>query len=439
MRLALCFALGVGLSLAQSPSAVVFENVRIFRGSGDTLSGPSHILVSGNKITRIATSPIPDPAGTAVTRIAGGGRVLMPGLINAHSHLMFASVSQLTLMTADVGLVHIAGAKAAEVTLMQGFTSVRDVGGPVFGLKQAIDAGLTIGPRIWPSGASISQTGGHGDFRIPTEVPSPPGAFSYAERMGATALADGPDSIRMRSREQLMRGASQLKVMAGGGAASMFDPLDVTQYTGPELRAAVEAAENWGTYVAVHAYTPRAVRQSIEAGVKCVDHGHLLDEDTVKLMAEKKVWWSLQPFVDDRKSGFEEGSPNRIKQLQVMKGTERAYALAKKYRVKTAWGTDTLFNAESARNEGEKLVWTSRFVSPAEVLTMATSANGELLALSGLRSPYEGKLGVVEEGALADLLLVNGDPIADLKLLADPAKNLLVIMKDGRIYKNLVK
>lgn len=439
MRLALCFALGVGLSLAQSPSAVVFENVRIFRGSGDTLSGPSHILVSGNKITRIATSPIPDPAGTAVTRIAGGGRVLMPGLINAHSHLMFASVSQLTLMTADVGLVHIAGAKAAEATLMQGFTSVRDVGGPVFGLKQAIDAGLTIGPRIWPSGASISQTGGHGDFRIPTEVPSPPGAFSYAERMGATALADGPDSIRMRSREQLMRGASQLKVMAGGGAASMFDPLDVTQYTGPELRAAVEAAENWGTYVAVHAYTPRAVRQSIEAGVKCVDHGHLLDEDTVKLMAEKKVWWSLQPFVDDRKSGFEEGSPNRIKQLQVMKGTERAYALAKKYRVKTAWGTDTLFNAESARNEGEKLVWTSRFVSPAEVLTMATSANGELLALSGLRSPYEGKLGVVEEGALADLLLVNGDPIADLKLLADPAKNLLVIMKDGRIYKNLVK
>jgi imidazolonepropionase-like amidohydrolase len=147
----------------------------------------------------------------------------------------------------------------------------------------------------------------------------------------------------------------------------------------------------------------------------------------------------LQPFVDDRKSGFEEGSPNRIKQLQVMKGTERAYALAKKYRVKTAWGTDTLFNAESARNEGEKLVWTSRFVSPAEVLTMATSANGELLALSGLRSPYEGKLGVVEEGALADLLLVNGDPIADLKLLSDPAKNLLVIMKDGRIYKNLVK
>jgi imidazolonepropionase-like amidohydrolase len=439
MRLPISFVWALGLLSAQTPNAVVFENVRIFRGSGDSLTAPSHVLVTGNKIARISASPIPDPPGAAVTRVAGAGKTLMPGLINAHSHLMFASVSQLTMMTADVGLVHIAAAKTAEATLMQGFTSARDVGGPIFGLKQAIDAGIAPGPRIWPSGASISQTGGHGDFRIPTEVPAPPGSFSYAERMGATALADSPDAIRMRSREQLMRGASQLKVMAGGGAASIFDPLDVTQYTAPELRAAVEAAENWGTYVTVHAYTPRAVRQSIEAGVKCIDHGHLLDEDTVKLMAAKGVWWSLQPFVDERKSGFEEGSPNRIKQLQVMKGTERAYALAKKYRVKTAWGTDTLFNAEAARQEGEKLIWTSRFVTPAEVLTMATSANGELLALSGLRSPYEGKLGVVEEGALADLLLVNGDPIADLKLFTDPAKNLLVIMKDGRVYKNLVK
>lgn len=439
MRITICFAFGVGLAIAQTPPAVIFENVRIFRGSGDALSAPSHVLVSGNKIERISPNPVPNPPGAAVTRIQGGGRTLMPGLINAHAHLMFASLSQITMLTADAGLVHIAGSKAAEATLMQGFTTVRDLGGPIFGLKQAIDAGITSGPRIWPSGATISQTGGHGDFRIPTEVPAPPGAFSYAERLGATALADSPDSIRMRSREQLMRGASQLKVMAGGGAASMFDPLDVTQYTVPEIRAAVEAAENWGTYVAVHAYTPHAVRQSIEAGVKCIDHGHLLDEDTVKLMAAKGVWWSLQPFVDERKSGFEEGSPNRIKQLQVMKGTERAYALAKKHRVKVAWGTDTLFNAEAARQEGEKLIWTTRFHTPAEVLTMATSANGELLALSGLRTPYEGKLGVVEEGALADLLLVDGDPLTDLKLLTDPGKNLLVIMKDGRVYKNILK
>lgn len=439
MRLPVVLVLALGMVSAQTPTAAIFENVRIFRGTGDTLSAPSHVLVSGNKIERISPNPIADPPGATVTRIAGGGRTLMPGLINAHSHLMFATLPQIAMLTADAGLVHIAGAKAAESKLMQGFTSVRDVGGPIFGLKQAIDAGITPGPRIWPSGATISQTGGHGDFRIPTEVPAPPNSFSYAERLGATALADSPDTVRMRSREQLMRGASQLKVMAGGGASSMFDPLDVTQYTVPELRAAVEAAENWGTYVTVHAYTPRAVRQSIEAGVKCIDHGHLLDEDTVKLMAAKGVWWSLQPFVDERKSGFEEGSPNRLKQLQVMKGTERAYALAKKYRVKVAWGTDTLFNAEASRKEGEKLIWTTRFHTPAEVLAMATSANGELLALSGLRSSYEGKLGVVEEGALADLLLVNGDPVADLKLLTEPATNLLVIMKDGRIYKNLLK
>jgi imidazolonepropionase-like amidohydrolase len=159
----------------------------------------------------------------------------------------------------------------------------------------------------------ISQTGGHGDFRLPTELPAPPGYFSFSERIGAVAIADNPDEVRLRAREQLALGASQIKLMAGGGVSSSYDPLDVTQYTVPELRAAVEAADNWGTYVTVHAYTPRAVRQAIEAGVKCIEHGQLLDEPTVKLMAEKGLWWSLQPFTDDGSSTFAEGSPNRVK------------------------------------------------------------------------------------------------------------------------------
>jgi imidazolonepropionase-like amidohydrolase len=155
----------------------------------------------------------------------------------------------------------------------------------VFGLKRGIDLGLVPGPRIWPSGAFISQSGGHGDFRLPNELPAAPGSFSFSERVGAAAIADNPDTVRLRAREQLALGASQLKLMAGGGVASSFDPLDVTQYTVPELRAAVEAAENWGTYVTVHAYTPRAVRQAIEAGVQCIDHGQMLDEATAQLMA----------------------------------------------------------------------------------------------------------------------------------------------------------
>ena len=420
-------------------AAVVFENVRIFDGTSDRLSAPSNVLVTGNVIQAISTAPIPAPPGAALVRIAGGGRTLMPGLIDAHTHLMFATIPQATILTADIGFVHIAAAKAATDMLMRGFTSVRDLGGPVFGLKRAIDQGLVPGPRIWPSGAFVSQSGGHGDFRLPTEIPARPGEWSYAERVGAAAIADSPDAVRQRVREQLQLGASQIKLMAGGGVASSFDPLDVTQYSVAELRAAVEAAENWGTYVTVHAYTPRAVRQAIEAGVRCIDHGQLLDEATARLMAEKGIFWSLQPFVDDRPSSFPEGSPNRKKQLEMFGGTDTAYALAKKAGVRTAWGTDTLFDAEVAATQGAQLAKMVRWYTPAQVLRMATADNAELLALSGLRSPYAGRLGVVREGALADLLLVDGDPLAHIQLLADPAGSLVVIMKDGKVYKNTLK
>lgn len=224
--------------------------------------------------------------------------------------------------------------------------------------------------------------------------------------------------------------------MAGGGVSSNYDPLDVTQYSLDELRAAVEAAENWGTYVAVHAYTPKAVRQSIEAGVKCIEHGQLLDDATAKMMAEKGIWWSLQPFTNDGPSVHAEGSPNRIKQLTMFEGTDTAYRLARKYKIKTAWGTDTLFSAQRTARQGHQLSKMVQWYTPAEVLRMATRDNAELLALSGLRSPYPGKLGVVEEGALADLLLVDGDPLSNIRLVEDAGKNFLVIMKDGVIYRN---
>ena len=417
-------------------SEVLFRDVRVFDGKAAALSARTDVLVRGNTIAAVGAGAVPSSAGATI--IDGAGRTLMPGLIDAHVHLMFATIPQVALLTADIGFVQIAAGKAAHDMLMRGFTSVRDAGGPTFGLKRAIDTGLVAGPRIWPSGAFISQTGGHGDFRLPNELPARPGDFSYAERVGAAAIADDPDTVRQRAREQLALGASQIKLMAGGGVASSYDPLDVTQYTVAELRAAVEAAENWGTYVTVHAYTPRAVRQAIEAGVRCIDHGQLLDEATAKLMAEKGVWWSLQPFVDDRPSPFPEGSANRRKQLQMYSGTDTAYALAKKHGIRTAWGTDTLFDAQAATTQGAQLAKMVRWYTPAQVLRMATSDNAELLALSGLRSPYEGRLGVVEPGALADLLLVDGDPIADIGLIADPARNIVVIMKDGRIYKNAV-
>lgn len=396
-----------------------------------------NVLVRGNVIERISTAPIPTDRSGNTLLIDGKGRTLMPGMIDAHTHIMFASVSQMDVLMGDIGYVNIAAGKAAEEMLLRGFTSIRDLGGPVFGLKRAIDRGLVPGPRIWPSGAFISQSGGHGDFRLPNDMPARPGDFTYTERVGGAAIADNPDVVRQRARELLALGASQIKLMAGGGVSSNYDPLDVTQYTVPELRAAVEAAENWGTYVTVHAYTPRAVRQAIEAGVKCIDHGQLLDDDTAKLMADKGIWWSLQPFIDDgRGTRFPEGSINRIKQLQMFQGTEAAYRLAKKYKIKVAWGVDNLLDPESTKRQNEFLTRMLRWYQPAEILKMVTADNAALLSMSGERSPYQGKLGAVEEGALADLLLVDGDPTADLQLLEDPAKTLLVIMKEGRIYKN---
>jgi imidazolonepropionase-like amidohydrolase len=420
-------------------NATLFLNVRVFDGKSDTLSSPSGVLVKGNTIERVSTSPIYASAIKNVTVLNGAGRVLMPGLIDAHWHAFMAATPQTLLMTADSAYLQLLAARQAEATLMRGFTTVRDMGGPVFGLKRAIDEGAMIGPRIYPSGAFISQTSGHGDFRFAFEVPRTLGGpLSHSEVEGLAAIADSPDEVRLRAREQLRHGASQIKVMAGGGVASPYNPIESTQYTEPEIRAAVEAAENWGTYVTVHAYIPRAIRQAVAAGVKCIEHGHLIDEPTARLLADKGIWWSLQPFLNDRDASPLVNPASQKKMLEVFAGTDNAYKLAKKYKIKTAFGTDILFDAKIASRQGARLAAMTRWYTPAEALKMATGDNGELLALSGLVNPYSGKLGVIEQGALADLVLVDGNPLEDIKLIEDPDKNFVVIMKDGKIYKNLL-
>jgi imidazolonepropionase-like amidohydrolase len=372
--------------------------------------------------------------------IDGGGRTLMPGLIDMHWHTMMVRPTLAELLTADIGYLNLVAGAEATNTLMRGFTTVRDMGGPAFGLKRAIDEGTVAGPRIFPSGAVITVTSGHGDFRQPFEVPRTLGAPpSRGEQLGAAMIADSPDEVRVRVREQLMLGASQIKLTAGGGVASPHSPLDASTFTEAELRAAVEAAENWGTYVTVHAYTPVSIQRAIAAGVRCIEHGHLMDEPAARLIAEKGIWLSTQAFPDEMADAFPPGSSERAKALEVFAGTDRTFALAKKYRIKTAFGTDILFSQGLAQRQGELLAKLVRWYTPAETLVMATGTNAQLLALSGKRNPYPGKLGVVEEGAFADLLLVDGDPIANIKLVEDPAKNLLVIMKDGRIYKNALR
>jgi imidazolonepropionase-like amidohydrolase len=248
---------------------VLFQNVRIFDGKSGALSMPSNVLVSGNTIEKISTDPIPVDGTAKVTTIDGGGRTLMPGLIDMHWHAMLVRPNPAQALASDVGYLNLLAGAEATATLMRGFTTIRDMGGPSFGLKRAIDEGLLPGPRIYPSGAMITITGGHGDFRQLSDLPRTlGGTLSRVEQIGGAMIADSPDEVRLRVREQLMQGASQIKLTAGGGVASPFSPLDVTTFTEPELRAAVEAAENWGTYVATHAYTPASIQRSIAAGVK---------------------------------------------------------------------------------------------------------------------------------------------------------------------------
>ncbi|MBN8711826.1 MAG: amidohydrolase family protein [Verrucomicrobia bacterium] len=412
----------------------VFSNVRLFDGINLEIQTGRAVLVEGDRITAVID------AGEKIADaqvIDGRGALLMPGLIDAHWHSTLCAIPQMVAMTADPGYIHLVAAREAGRTLLRGFTTVRDAGGPSFALKRAIDEGITPGPRIFPSGAMISQTSGHGDFRLRGEIPrSPAGPLSHAEVLGASMIADGEAEVLRRVREQLMLGATQIKLMAGGGVTSSYDPLDSLQYTDKELRAGVAASSDWGTYVMVHVYTPGGIQRAIRAGVRSIEHGQLADEETARIMAGEGVWWSLQPFFGDEDANAHDAA-GHAKQRLVAEGTARAYELARQYKIKTAWGTDILFSPANLPNHARQLAKLTRFYAPLELLRMATGSNGELLKMSGPRNTYGGDLGVITPGALADMLLVEGDPTKDLDFLTDP-DNLLVIMKGGVRVKDIL-
>jgi imidazolonepropionase-like amidohydrolase len=425
---------------ANAQKVVLINNVKIFNGK-DNKTVIGNVLITDDAITKISTAPIPINKSAMTTIIDGKGKFLMPGLIDAHVHTMFESIQMGVGLTSDIGYVNIVAAKAVENQLLRGFTTVRDLGGASFSLKRSIDEGYIKGPRIYPSGATISQTSGHGDFGGATDVPKDNAhQLSYIEKTGQTIIADGVDQVLQRTREQLRLGATQIKVMAGGGVSSSYDPLDVAEYTEEEINAAVKAAAGWNTYVTVHAYTSTAVQAAIRAGVKCIEHGHLIDDATAKMMAEKGIWWSMQPFQDDEDAApFPEGSDSRKKYLEMVIGTENAYKLAKKYNIKLAFGTDILFDPRLARRQGAQLAKMVKWFTPFEVLKMATSDNASLMEMCGPRNPYKRKLGVIEEGAYADLILVDGNPLENINLVSNPDKNFVLIMKNGEIIKNTIQ
>jgi imidazolonepropionase-like amidohydrolase len=425
----------VSPAFAQDPAKpILLSDVQIFDGVNSTLISGQNVLIEG-KLIKALVAPSEVVADAEV--IDCGGKTLMPGLIDAHWHTILAGISQMAAMTADIPYVHLIAAQEAERTVLRGFTTVRDVGGPAFALKRAIDEGHVAGPRIYPSGAMISQTSGHGDFRLRTDLPRTSlSALSITEQAGIAAIADGEAEILRRVREQLMLGASQIKIHGGGGVASAYDPIDALQYTETEMKAAVAAATDWGTYVCIHAYTSAAVQRALASGVKSIEHGQLCDDETVKRMAEVGAWWSIQPFLADEDANTYTSPAQRAQQQMIAEGTVKAVELGRKHGVNIALGTDILFNAKATATQGRQLTKFARWYDNADVLRLLTSGNAALAGLSGARNPYPGKLGVIEAGAYADILVIDGNPIENIGLIGDPDNSMKLIMKDGRIHKN---
>ncbi|TPN46885.1 amidohydrolase family protein [Mesorhizobium sp. B1-1-4] len=418
---------------AAPPSKILFREVRLFDGKSGTVKDGAQILVEGGRISGIDMTNAPPPEDATVIKCRNG--VLMPGLIDAHWHAIFAAVPVNILLSGDPGIIFAASTAEADRTLSRGFTTIRDLGGPSFSFKQAIDTGLIPGPRIYPSGAMITTSGGHADLRLPSEIPRDGGKLSKGELLGGAAIVDDIGDLKMRIREQLLQGASQIKLVGGGGVSSPRSPLDIVTFSEEELRAGVEVAQDWSTYVTVHAYTSRAIRRALAAGVQSIEHAHLMDEDTAAMIAEKGTWLSTQPFLTAEDTGPLTG-PSADRAQELFSGTPRIYAFARKHGIKTAWGSDVLFSPALGPRQSMMLTHLANWYKNAEVLQMATSGNAELLALSNLRNPYPGKLGVIEEGAFADLLIVDGNPLDDIRLIEDPNKNFVVIMKDGRLHKS---
>ncbi len=444
---ALAASLGILLTAAvnaedmEAPSQVLIKNVNVWDGTSEDLKKGINVLIEGNLIHEVSRGA---SAGPGATVIDGGGRTLMPGLIDMHSHLATGEGLPDGRDEWDAYAIGAVAAHNLVLFLEQGFTTTRGAGGPDLGLAKAVKAGRIPGPRMYPSGPWLSQTAGHADLGYWTD---PIGFKDHSELTETSHVVDGRDEVLKAVRYNLRKGATQIKLMAGGGVSSVFDPLNVTQFTEDELREAVGAAADWGTYVLVHAYHDRSVNRAIDAGARCIEHAALVSEKTVKRMAAEGIVWSIQAYMgyqsfsDPAKMPSFFSEDQKKKAAQLFEGFPQVAAWARKHGVFMVSGGDT-FGVDFVKNNIENvLAETELGFSPHEALVHATSNPGKMLKEMGFMAPEldpypDGRLGVIEPGAYADLLIVDGNPLADLTVLRDYRKNLRVIMKDGEFFKN---
>ena len=438
---------------AEKPKLTLIQNVHVFDGKNEKRLMNANVLIEDKLIKEVSEKPI---AADGANVIDGGGRTLMPGMIDGHAHMMINDDFGPVERDLDLTDISYNAVIVAERFLMDGFTAVRDMGGPVFGLARAVDSGRVVGPRIYPSGGFISQTSGHGDFRDrgdPGFSIHDAGDLSNFERMGIGAVADGVPEVLKATRLNLRNGATQIKIMGGGGGSSRFDPIDTTQFSKEEICAIVEAAKDWGTYVAAHTFTDRAVGRLLDCGVKTFEHSFFISEKTMQRIAKEGGYvvpqmWGISP--DLARNPLM--PPAKIPMVKALGEKFKDFGRnLLKHDVKVVFASDYVGKFADAERARRYEIWwrTQTFDSNFEVLKQLTSTAGEMLAMAGPRNPYqEGKLGVIEPGAYADLLLVDGNPLEDITVIGGtemwfdaeeewkPVDTIDLIMVSGAIYKN---
>jgi imidazolonepropionase-like amidohydrolase len=404
----------------------LFRNVQLLDPSKDRLLGGCEVLVEGEVIREVSDRPI---EASGATLVDGGGRTLMPGLIDCHVHVYLSEVNIRNLEHVPLTLMTARAAPLMRGMLDRGFTTVRDTGGADWGIKSAVESGLLPGPRLFISGRAIGPTGGHGDPRRRTD--GPPTCRCCNAMAFTLALADGADEVRRAVREQMRQGADQIKIMMSGGVASPYDPLDSLQYSPGEVAAAVEEAHAFGRYVCAHAYTPEAITRAMHGGVRTIEHGNLIDEPAARLMAENGAFLvaNLVTYyvMKERAAQFGMTADMLAKNDLVLEHGYRSLEICRQIGVPVAYGSDLL--GQLQEEQSREFLIRGEVMKPLDVIQSATTIAAKVLR-------QEGKLGVIAPGAFADVLIVDGNPLGDLGLFQDQGAHLAAIMKGGRFHKN---
>ena len=406
----------------------LLKNLRLLNPIWDEVRDGYEVLVEDDRIREVSDQMI---IARSATVIDCGGRTLMPGLIDCHVHAFLSEVNIGRLAAVPITLMTARGSGRLHAMLNRGFTTVRDAAGADWGFRQAIEQGLVIGPRLFIAGRGITPTGGHGDNRARTDLAR--GCACGNAMAFVTEIADGVDEVRRAVREQLRQGADAIKIMVSGGVASPYDPLDSRQFSLAEIRVAVEEAKAFGRYVLAHAYTPEAITRAVNSGVRTIEHGNLLDPASAALMAERGAFLVANlvayEVMRERAADFGMTADMLAKNDLVIEAGYRSLEICRDAGVPVAFGSDLLGELED--EQSREFLLRSRVCTPLEIIRSATTVGAQVVR-------QEGRIGVIQPDAIADLLLIDGNPLDDLGLLQDQGRHLALIMKAGTVHKTVL-